>query len=193
MFAGSGTTSTTLVYLLYAISAPGSAGVQDRLRHELSLMPEDLQALQNAPYLNAVIKETFRLYPTIISTLPRILDNPMEVEGLIIPAGTRIGMQNFVHHRDPTAFPCPNDFQPERWLTSTKAMEAALTPFSVGRRSCIGQNLAWSELYIGVSHLLRRVRISLSPDMRMDDMEMEDRFNIAPRGRKLLLHLQALQ
>jgi cytochrome P450 len=181
------------VYLLYAISKPENAGVQDRLRHELSLMPENLQTLRNAPYLNAVIKETFRLYPTIISTLPRILDVPLELDGLIIPAGTKIGMQNYVHHRDPTTFPLPTKFQPERWLTSTKAMDAALTPFSVGRRSCIGQNLAWSELYIGVSHLLRRVRISLSPEMRTDDMEMEDRFNIAPRGRKLLLHVQALQ
>ena len=194
MFAGSGTTSTTLTYLLYALSLPKNQHVQTRLRQEVMDLDatSDLATLRKAPYLNAVIKETFRLYPTIVSTLPRVLDEPLQVENVQLPPGTVVGMQNYVHHRDPSLFPEPDAFRPERWLQSTADMEAALTPFSVGRRNCIGQNLAWAELYIAVSKVFRHACLSLSDEMKDDDMEMEDRFNIAPKGRKLLLHVASV-
>ncbi|KAJ5775815.1 uncharacterized protein N7511_000826 [Penicillium nucicola] len=95
IFAGSGTTSTILIYLLYAISCPENTAVQTRLREEvLSLPPYDTLALRNSLYINAVIKETFRLYPTTISTLPRIVNEAFQVENIILPAGTVVGMQN---------------------------------------------------------------------------------------------------
>lgn len=67
-----------------------------------------------------------------------------------------------------------------------------LAPFSVGRRNCIGQNLAWSELYIGISEVIRTARLTLSREMSETDMEMDDRFNIAPRGGKLMLDVSPL-
>lgn len=70
-FAGSGTTSTTLLYILYNMSQPENQHHQDELRKELLSSGETLNELQVLPYLNAVIKETMRLNPTIISTLPR--------------------------------------------------------------------------------------------------------------------------
>jgi cytochrome P450 len=191
MFAGSGTTSTTLTYLLYAISRPENAVVQARLREEvLSLPADDTFALRNSLYINAVIKETFRLYPTIISTLPRIVTEAFQVDNITLPAGTVVGMQNYIHHRDPSIFPRPHDFRPERWLQSTKEMDLSLTPFSLGRRNCIGQNLAWEELYLAVDAVMRGgFTLLVSKEMKNGDMEMEDRFNIAPRARRLLLEV----
>jgi cytochrome P450 len=189
MFAGSGTTSTTLTYLLYSISCPENAAVQTRLREEVLSLPEnDILALRNSVYINAVIKETFRLHPTIISTLPRIVTEPLQVGDIALPPGTIVGMQNYVHHRDPAVFPQPHEFRPERWLESTKEMDLSLTPFSLGRRNCIGQNLAWEELYLAVDALMRAgFTLLLSKEMETDEMEMEDRFNIAPKGRRLML------
>jgi cytochrome P450 len=72
-------------------------------------------------------------------------------------------------------------------------MENTLTPFSLGRHACIGQNLAWAELYIAVSQIVRNVRLSFSSELMEDsDMEMEDRFYIAPKGKRLLLHVSPL-
>lgn len=131
MLAGSGTTSSTLTYILYVISLPQNQHVQERLREEITRISETgtLNKLREAPYLNAVIKETMRLYPTIISTLPRVLDQPMYIDGMELPPGVIVGMQNYVHHRDPVVFPDPESFTPERWLGSSKleAMEAALS------------------------------------------------------------------
>jgi hypothetical protein len=53
-------------------------------------------------------------------------------------------------------------------------------------------SLAWEELYIAVSRTLRRVSLKLAPVMTEDDMIMEDRFNIAPRSRKLLLDVKPI-
>lgn len=198
MFAGSGTTSSTLLYLLYAIARSEGAAIQRRLRAEIAALPEgDMTALRGNAYVTAVIKETFRLYPTIISTLPRVLAAPMRAEplGTLLPAGTVVGMANYVHHRDPHVFAEPERFVPERWLgeKGIEAMEASLTPFSVGRRNCIGQNLAWEELYVAVDAIMRAgLSLRLGKDMESWEMEMEDRFNIAPRGRRLMLEVTQL-
>lgn len=191
MFAGSGTTSSTLTYLMYALSLPENETVQERLYRELNDLPSgDVSALRQHPYLNAVIKETFRRYPTIVSTLPRVLLEPMQLDKYLIPKGTVVGMQNWIHHRNPYIFPNPDRFEPDRWLHSTETMEASLTPFSIGRRNCIGQNLAWEELYLAVSAIMRAgLKLRLSTEMEDWEMEIEDRFNIAPRGHRLMLEV----
>lgn len=113
-------------------------------------------ALRNNNYINAVIKETFRLYPTIISALPRIVtEGVFHIGEFKLPAGTVVGMQSYVHHRDPSVFPQPESFRPERWLESTKEMTISLMPFSVGGRNCIGQNLAWEEISLAVDSVMR--------------------------------------
>ncbi|OAL43686.1 cytochrome P450 [Pyrenochaeta sp. DS3sAY3a] len=189
MFAGSGTTSSTLTYLLYALSLPENWHIQERLRREINeLRTDDISGIRQHPYLNAVIKETFRRYPTIVSTLPRVLLEPLHLHELVLPKGTVVGMQNWMHHRDAAVFPNPDAFQPERWLRSSDMMEDSLTPFSIGRRNCIGQNLAWEELYLAVGAIMHAgLKFSISPEMEPWEMEIEDRFNIAPRGHRLLL------
>lgn len=140
-----------------------------------------------------------RVYPTIISTLPRILDKPLAVGKHLLPEGTFVGMQNYVHHRDPLLYPHPDEFWPDRWLAdagaesgSIRDMNSALTPFSLGPRSCIGQNLARVELYLATSKVFRNYRLSVNSDMTQWDMEMEDRFNVAPKGRRCLLDVEVV-
>lgn len=191
MIAGSGTTSTTLTYLLYALSRPENTQVQRRLHDEIMALPaDDITEVRRNPYVNAVIKETFRLHPTIIPTLPRVLTEPLQLEKFLLPAGTVVGMQNFIHHRDAAVFPEPENFLPERWLQSSEAMDASLTPFGIGKRNCIGQNLAWQEIYWAISCIVRAgLELKLGAEMQAADMHMDDRFNIAPHGRKLMLEV----
>lgn len=192
-FAGSGTTSSTLTYLMYSMAR--DTRTQERLREELYASGESFNELKDLPVLNAVIKETMRLYPTIISTLPRVLDQPISVDGVVLAKGTVVGMQNYVHHRDARLFPSPDEFLPDRWLKDgddVKDMNNALTPFSLGPRNCIGQNLARAELYLATSKVFRKLRFTLNETMTEWDMEMEDRFNIAPKGRRCLVDVEAL-
>ena len=192
-FAGSGTTSSTLTYLMYSLAR--DTKTQERLREELYESGESFNELKDLPILNAVIKETMRLYPTIISTLPRVLDQSVVVDKVVLPKGTVAGMQNYVHHRDAKLFPSPDEFLPDRWLKDgehVKDMNNAITPFSLGPRNCIGQNLARAELYLATSKVFRKLRLTLHESMTEWDMEMEDRFNIAPKGRRCLLNVETL-
>ena len=190
MVGGSGTLSTTLTYLLYELARPENAKVQKRMREEVQAIPdtENIAALRNNAYVKAVVTETLRLYPSIVSTLPRVLPEPLKVGEYDIPPGTVVGMQHFVHQRDPIAFPDPDSWIPERWLDPTEDMIGAFTVFSFGKRACIGLNLAWEELFLVINALVRQgVELRLGKEMTAADMEIEDRFAAAPRGKKLVL------
>ncbi|KAH7376895.1 cytochrome P450 [Plectosphaerella cucumerina] len=202
VLAGSSVSAHTFTYLTYALSRPEGRRVQERLREELKDAGDSLSELMALPYLSAVIKETYRVFPAIMSTLPRILGQPLEVvdTDFVLPPGTIVGMQNYVHHRDSTLFPKPDEFIPERWLEGDEVSQAinlddanaALTPYGVGPRNCMGQTLAKTELYLGVSRLVRRLDFSLSSKMNEDDMHMYDAWTIRPKGRHLFLDVKAL-
>lgn len=194
-FAGSGTTSSTLLYLFYNLSRPQNRHIQLKLREELQTVGRKLAEVKELPYLNAVIKETMRLYPTIISTLPRVLDLPLKSDNIELPPGTIVGMQNYVHHRSPSVYAEPNTFNPERWIGQSPSSDLikAFTPFSLGPRNCIGQNLARAEILLATSLAFRRLDLRLNEAMKESDMDMEDRFAVSPKGRRLLLDVVELR
>ncbi|MBE3049540.1 cytochrome P450, partial [Candidatus Bathyarchaeota archaeon] len=195
MVGGSGTLSTTLTYLLYELSRPENSDVQKRVREEILGIPDtdSISALRNNTYVNAVITETLRLYPSIVSTLPRVIPEPLQLGEHVIPAGTVVGMAHFVHQRDPHIFPEPERWIPERWLDRSEEMNGALTVFSFGKRACIGLNLAWEELYMAINAFVRAgVEIRLGKEMEAGEMEIEDRFAAIPRGKKLMLEVVRL-
>lgn len=144
MFGGSGTTANTFVYVLWACLQRPS--IVKRIQEELeehftdrTLVP-NYNTCANLPYLQAVIKETLRRYPTIVATLPRTARQSVVVAGVEIPKGSIVGTQNFTIHRDPMAFPDAEVFRPERWLEKSGEQERmdAWTPFSIGSRKCVG-------------------------------------------------------
>lgn len=72
---------------------------------------------------------------------------------------------------DPEIFKDPEEFKPERWLdpdASTK-LDPYYVPFSRGPRSCVGQILAYAELYTVLAAVIRRF-----PTLRLYDTSPED-------------------
>jgi len=203
--AGSGVTEHTMIYFLYALARPEGRHIQERLRKELSESgATSFTEISTLPYLTAVMKEVYRVYPVIMSTLPRILSAPLAIKGenniTSLPPGTVVGMQNYVHHRDPELFPQPDAFVPERWLengesnltTDLKDMNAALTPFSLGSRNCLGQTLAKVELYLAFTHIMRGLDFRLSESMTEGDMRMMDFWAVFPKSAKLVLDVKSV-
>ncbi|ETN45556.1 uncharacterized protein HMPREF1541_09388 [Cyphellophora europaea CBS 101466] len=196
MFGGSGTTANTFVYVVWAcLQRPD---VVEKLKVELnshfgdrSQVP-DYKSCATLPYLQAVISETLRRYPTIIATLPRTARQQIDVAGVRVPAGTTVGTQNYTIHRDPEAFPDAEAFRPDRWLEEEgeQARKDAWTPFSVGTRKCVGINLAQMELTKLVAAFFLRFDGEIDKSMTDADMRMYDTFNAAPAGAKLLVQLR---
>ena len=104
------------------------------------------RAIDELPYLNAVINEALRVYPAIPMSEPRVLLDPckeVSIYGYKIPAGTICSMQPYTENRIPSVFPDPDKFYPERWMIPKeseqyKAMNRMMWSFSSGGRMCIG-------------------------------------------------------
>ncbi|KAI9783670.1 MAG: hypothetical protein M1839_003518 [Geoglossum umbratile] len=146
---------------------------------------EDLEKLS---YLSAVIKESLRVTPGVASSLLRVVPpSGTTLCGAAIPGGTIVGMSSMFVHNDETIFPEPEEFSPDRWLgPDSKALEKWLVAFSRGPRSCLGINLAYCELYIGLANVLRRFDFELY-ETRSSDLAWRECFIPHYTGR----HLQA--
>lgn len=149
--AGLSTTASTLMFALWTLSLFENASIQTRLAEEVSspAAPEDLnqdgiltvEACDKLPFLDAVIKETLRLFSPIPASQPRTSPNPVEINGYTIPAGTVVQCQPYSLHRNEEVFPEPLRFSPDRWLASpdvVSRMKRWWWPFSSGARMCIG-------------------------------------------------------
>ena len=73
---------------------------------------------------------------------------------------------------DPTIFPDPHTFNPDRWLNAPKRLDRYLVTFSKGTRSCLGINIAYSEMYLGVAALVSRFDMELYDFDQKRDLEI---------------------
>lgn len=64
-------------------------------------------------------------------------------------------MTSTLIHQNPTIFPSPHEFRPERWLENPR-LDRYLVSFSKGSRQCLGMNLAYSELYLALACIFRQ-------------------------------------
>jgi len=151
LLAGMDTTPDTLCYLFWLLSKLEHAKIQERLRDEVrglhfeNGMPSVVDA-DKLVYLDAVLKETLRLFPINAGSQPRVCPSgkPIVIYDLQIPAGTICEMQALSVNRDPEIFDDPDAFDPDRWLlprdsTKFKEMNRSVWSFSSGQRMCIGQ------------------------------------------------------
>jgi cytochrome P450 len=187
IFAGHDTTSATISYTMYLLhlhplvhkrvaaeldSVYGTDCSPEQIATGIRSQPHSINKLE---YLNAVIKETLRIFPPA-STL-RVIASDDEVKDFFIPdpkTGKSYPLKGFdawpiahMIHRNEDYFPEPVKFIPERFLPSetpfpeaklfTPAGKDAWRPFEKGPRNCIGQELAMMETKILLSCIVKEV------------------------------------
>lgn len=157
LFAGFDTTSTTLAYIFWVLGK--HVDVQERLRDEL------VAHGQESLYLNQVINETMRLYPTVMSFITRLATETVTLGSLTIPQGARVIYCNWLVTRDPNVWPEPEKFDPERFRAGAEIHPCAFAPFGLGDRKCLGFQLALLEIKTTICDVLMRYRLrTKSPD-----------------------------
>ncbi|KAJ6607875.1 cytochrome P450 [Mycena sp. CBHHK59/15] len=194
IFAAMDTTSSALARLTHVLAQNPS--VQEKLRAEIQEATVDTEnghldhdTLVELPYLDAVIRETLRLYPpaspsmirqTIApTTLP--LSAPMQttdgkiITAIPVPKGTpvHIAIAAANHNREIWG-PDAREFKPERWLNGTArassgkedmklpGVYSGTMTFIGGGRSCVGFKFSQLEMKVVISVLLRSFKFSLS-------------------------------
>ncbi|CAO2588141.1 Cytochrome P450 2J3 [Lemmus lemmus] len=158
--AGTETTSTTLRWaLLYMAVYPE---IQEKVQAEIDKVigPKKQPSLNDRdsmPYTNAVVHEVQRMGNIIPLNLPREVTVDTTLAGFYLPKGSILQTNLTALHMDPNEWATPDVFNPEHFLENGefKKRESFL-PFSMGKRACLGEQLARSELFIFFTSLVQK-------------------------------------
>ncbi|KAI1753109.1 cytochrome P450 [Xylaria castorea] len=166
--AGDTTASTIAAMLFYLLKNPE---ILKKLEDELT--DAGIQGVPafaevgKLPYLNAVLKESMRVFTPGSFPMERLVPaGGVVIAGMYFPEGTSVGCMPAAVHLDKGVFGDDvNVFRPERWLIEDREqlrlMEAAHMGFSRGRRSCLGQNIAVLSIKKVVPALIMKFKLNL--------------------------------
>lgn len=160
------TTKSTFTFIMYNLAK--FPEVQQRVFDEVKAFLEhdpkrelNEKVLANFPYLDAVIKETLRLYPPI-PYLGRKLDTEVRTGGFTFPKNADIAISPFLAGRNKKYFADPLVFNPDRFY-GIETQPLGYMPFSIGARKCMGGKLALMMLKIIIAKIVFNYKISLVP------------------------------
>ncbi|KAF0306383.1 Cytochrome P450 2C28 [Amphibalanus amphitrite] len=162
--AGYDTTTSTLRWaFIYLTLHPE---VQRKVQEEITNVvgkerPPAISDRTRMPYTEAFIMETQRMANIAPTGVEHVTREEIQLGGYTIPRGAQVISLLMAVHMDEKHFPEPEVFRPERFLDDQGRVKPnrALMPFSVGKRSCLGEALARAELFLFVTGLLQRFTI----------------------------------
>ncbi len=167
--AGHETTAIALTWTFYLLSQ--NPDVEEKLRAELTSVLGDpsmsrLPTWDDLPkldYTRRVFAESMRLYPPAWVTSRRALHDDQTSHGVRIPANVGVLLSPWLTHHDPTWWPDPERFDPDRFLPEQEATRPkfAYFPFGGGPRRCIGEPFALMEGVLLLATVVHRVRLKL--------------------------------
>ncbi|MCU1748583.1 cytochrome P450 [Pseudomonas sp. 6D_7.1_Bac1] len=129
----------------------------------------------------AIVKESLRITP-VTAFFERGTEGPLEIDGAVIPAGTKVLFSPWLVHRNASYWPEPLSFRPERFLEGRKIAREYFVPFSVGKRNCVGMALALDQLTTAIETLCSHCHFSLAPSTVPAALTPICGLNVMPRG-----------
>ncbi|KAI7745497.1 hypothetical protein M8C21_028960 [Ambrosia artemisiifolia] len=189
--AGTNTTTSTVVW-----------NIAELMRHKevMSKVEEEMIRVNNSyqialsqqsklPYLEACIKETFRLHPPVPLLLPHLAGDTCEVMNYTIPKNTKIFVNLWAMGRDPKLWNNPLTYNPERFIDSKldfKGQDFELLPFGSGRRMCPGLPSGIKSVEFILSSLIYEFDFALPNGEDASKLDMEEKFGIAMKRKNPL-------
>lgn len=120
------------------------------------------------PYTEATIMEVQRLSTVVPLSIPHMTSEKTVLQGFTIPKGTIILPNLWSVHRDPAIWEKPNDFYPDRFLDDQGQLikKETFIPFGIGKRVCMGEQLAKMELFLMFVSLMQSFTFVLPKDSK---------------------------
>ncbi|XP_040893260.1 cytochrome P450 4V2 [Toxotes jaculatrix] len=164
MFRGHDTTAASMNWALHLLGSHPE--VHRKVQQELqevfgtSDRPINTDDLKKLKYLECVIKEALRLFPSV-PFFARSICEDCRINGFKVPKGANAIIITYALHRDERYFPEPEEFRPERFLpeNSVGRPPYAYIPFSAGLRNCIGQRFALMEEKVVLAYIMRNFNV----------------------------------
>lgn len=193
MAAGSETTATTFKWILLCLAKHPK--IQTALRNDIFEKFGDetvtLAHKHHLPLASAIIYETLRFGNVVPLGIPHSVSQDVMFNGHLIPKNTTILSNIASVNLDPEIFPEPLEFKPERFLSAdgqTLLKSKKLIPFSVGPRSCLGETIAQSELFLYLTTLIQKFEICEAKSDPLPSLVGAFGLTNRPQSYKILIH-----
>ncbi|KAJ0395805.1 hypothetical protein ATCC90586_012131 [Pythium insidiosum] len=175
LIAGRDTSAQVLSWLFVELTLHPE--IEDRIREELraklphlftssDCVAPSAEQVQRLSYLEAVIKETLRLHPTVPINSRRAARDTVLSDGTFIAAGEFVAMPTYALGRMTHVWgPDAREFRPERWLDETSptglitVSAFKFNSFHAGPRMCLGMNLAMLEMKTLAASVLSKFQL----------------------------------
>jgi len=178
-FAGHETTAHLMgwLWLLLANNPDKLEKLRNEIKEKVGNSELSYEIILGMPYLDAVIKEALRMFPTTPFTT-RNLKRDEIIEGIKIPKGSTLLLSIYSMHYAPQYWKNPERFEPERFSDSERQTGAYL-PFSGGQRICVGKDLAYLESKTILVEILRNfnyevIKGDLIPDQSQVSLQTKE-------------------
>ncbi|KAI1311860.1 putative benzoate 4-monooxygenase cytochrome P450 [Xylaria venustula] len=196
ILAGFDSTASTLIFaFLYLGEYPE---YQTRIFKEIQTAGGDIselsfQDLQKLRFLNAFIDEVLRLHPALLSSGSKIIcDNGRIIGNTFIPGGTEVYAPRWSFGRHEAHYERPQEFLPDRWLEDSSLVKdlRAFTPWSIGKWSCVGRQVALFILRYVITLLVRNYSFCLPAEDNGSQVEAQcqDQVTAHPGQLTLIFH-----
>lgn len=154
--------------------------------------------LEKLPFLAGCINEGLRLSHGPVIRLPRCTDVPLSYTAkdhsnnpastgtlhasevpdtsYTIPPFTPVSQSTLLMHLDPSTFPEPLTFNPDRWIHNGErntTLEGYICSFTRGTRQCLGINMAYAEMFLTVSRVVRAFELDMHGLTSPSDLEVK--------------------
>ncbi len=140
------------------------------------------------PYTEAVLLEIQRLGNIAPNSLLHATSKTTRIGNYVLPAGTTINSSMLSIMMDPKAFPDPEQFKPERFIDSSNGSfvpHPNVVPFGVGKRRCLGESLAKTELFIFFTGLIEKFEIKLADEKKKPTTQYRPGITLTPHPFKV--------
>ncbi|KAL0840728.1 hypothetical protein ABMA28_015916 [Loxostege sticticalis] len=180
-----GTDTSAVGASFTAVMLSQHTDVQDKVYKELqevfgdSDRPITAEDLPRLKYLEAVVKETLRLYPPVPITARKTDVERVTPAGIKLVSDVGVIIHMWAIHRNPRYWGADvEDFRPERFFDSPPTHPAAYMPFSYGPRNCLGYQYAMMSMKTVMASILRKYQILPSPETKDKNQPLRVQFDV---------------
>ncbi|XP_047000865.1 cytochrome P450 6k1-like [Schistocerca americana] len=165
-FAAGFETSTATSFTLHELAL--NPDIQSKLHDEIDAVLEEnggeisYDAIGKMTYLDKVVSESLRKHPPA-AVLNRECKQDYKIpdSDVVLEKGTPVVLSVLGLHHDPTHFPDPDRFDPERFSEEAKAKRHPYVylPFGEGPRICIGMRMGLLQTKVGLTNILSKYSV----------------------------------
>lgn len=192
--AGSETTSNTLGFgLIYLMHSPR---VLCKLRQEIDEVLGNrvptLQDRSNLKYVEAVINEVQRIANVAPLAIAHRCFKTTNFRGHVIPRDTIMLVSTYSLNMDEEYWKDPFNFRPERFLDDNGEIiyHEPFMPFGAGKRRCIGETIARSNLFLFFTAFIQRFDIELPLGSSLPELVGLDGLTLSPQPFKAYIRIR---